>query len=196
MDKVSEKIYVDAEEKIKAIERESAIEIERIKKKQKSEIAEYKKKHNERLGLMKHEQLQRIEAEIEISNRNQLLGKKRELLKRLRESVIKRFSEDENLYKKYLLKVISTVVVTGSEKIYLKTFDQERYKDFLLTEFNKLNSELKIEKKMFVENQKLFVEQNGIVIADGKIIYDGRLETEIEKSVNKLEVPLAQLIFQ
>lgn len=196
MGKVKDKILSDAAAKVRQIEEEYLRKGETMRAVYDEGVKNSGIENDRKLALLYESEIKRLLGIRRLELRKKFLAARREMLRKLAESVKERIRNDPDLYKQFIEKAIRCGVKTGTEEILVTRNDSSIFTDEFMKHLNRAASE-KIGRECSLRLADDYIEiEGGIYLRSGRENFNAAIDVSVALSADELEPELAAMLFE
>ncbi|MCP4129498.1 MAG: hypothetical protein GY754_00640 [bacterium] len=194
MNKVSEKILSDAENRVRGIEEETERKQEQVKKDHAEEYERISALQQQELDALFNAELKRRNSLKDLEFNKDILKVKWEQLARVLENVAARLRQDD-MYRRFLKTVLFKGVQTGQEEVIVSEEDRDIVNTGFLGDIN-LELEEKLENPPELRlSDETRATGGGLYLKEGKVEYNATIKIAIKKIFDDNELEIIDMIF-
>ena len=195
MNKVSEKIILEAEKKAEDIKKDAGIKAERLSRENKSSLANIALEYQNKIDRIYQIELNRLKSAAYMEFKKDILREKRKIMEEIHAYMCDYIKKDKELYAKFLKSMALKGAITGNEKIIVSNDDRSFFTKKIILFINK-----EAEKKLGHTADLSLSDEvrdtgGGLYLKEEKIEFNATVKVVVDTLIEEFEVEIADFLF-
>ncbi len=195
MNKVSEKIILEAEKKAEKIEKNASLKAETLSKENKKRLDKIALEYKDKIDRMYLIELNRLKSSAYMEFKKDILREKRKNMEKIHAYLCDYIKNDKELYTKFLKSMALKGTVSGNEKIIVSNNDRTFFTEKFILSINK-EAEKKLGHKADLSlSEEVRDTGGGLYLKEKKIEFNATINIVIDTLIEDFEVEIADFLF-